>query len=105
MLEKLPRGIGHALRGVRAGYEKIIAEDDAFAQTPDTITLESAAFADGGDIPDRFTADGDQMLSPPLTWRGVAGRRREPCADRRGSRRAQRTSPWFICWLGTSRRT
>ena len=70
MLEKLPRGIGHALRGVRAGYEKIIAEDDAFAQTPDTITLESAAFADGGDIPDRFTADGE-MLSPPLTWRGA----------------------------------
>ena len=70
MLEKLPRGLGHALRGVRAGYEKIIAEDDGFAQTPDTITLESAAFADGGDIPDRFTADGE-MLSPPLTWRGA----------------------------------
>ena len=72
MLEKLPRGLGHALRGVRAGYEKIIAEDDALAQTPDTITLESPAFADGGDIPDRFTADGD-VLSPP--WPGGARRK------------------------------
>jgi hypothetical protein len=32
MLEKMPRGLGPALRGVRAGYEKIIAEDGAFAQ-------------------------------------------------------------------------
>ena len=70
MLEKLPRGLGHALRGVRAGYEKIIAEDNAFAQAPDTITLESPAFGDGGDIPDRFTADGEK-ISPPLSWRGV----------------------------------
>jgi Raf kinase inhibitor-like YbhB/YbcL family protein len=68
MLEKIPRGLGHALRGVRAGYEKIIAEADPFAQIPDTISLESPAFADGGDIPDRFTADGDQ-ISPPLIWR------------------------------------
>ena len=51
MLEKMPRGLGHALRGVRAGYEKIIAEDAAFAQIPDSITLESPAFADGGDLP------------------------------------------------------
>jgi len=70
MLEKIPRGLGHALRGVRAGYEKIIAEADPFAQIPDTISLESPAFADGGDIPDRFTADGDQ-ISPPLMWRGA----------------------------------
>jgi phosphatidylethanolamine-binding protein (PEBP) family uncharacterized protein len=70
MLEKLPRGLGHALRGVRAGYEQIIAEDNAFAQAPDTITLESPAFGDRGDIPDRFTTDGEQ-ISPPLMWRGV----------------------------------
>jgi Raf kinase inhibitor-like YbhB/YbcL family protein len=70
MLEKIPRGLGHALRGVRAGYEKIIAEDAAFAQIPDTITLESPAFADGGDILERFTTDGER-ISPPLTWRGA----------------------------------
>jgi Raf kinase inhibitor-like YbhB/YbcL family protein len=70
MLEKMPRGLGHALRGVRAGYEKILAEDDAFVQTPDTINLESPAFGDGGDIPDRFTADGER-ISPALLWRGA----------------------------------
>jgi Raf kinase inhibitor-like YbhB/YbcL family protein len=72
MLEKMPRGLGHALRGVRAGYEKIIAEDDAFAQVPETIFLESPAFADGADLPDRYTADGER-ISPPLTWRGAPG--------------------------------
>jgi Raf kinase inhibitor-like YbhB/YbcL family protein len=70
MLEKIPPGLGHALRGVRAGYDKIIAEDGAFAQTPDTIVLESPAFADGGDLPDRYTADGE-LISPPLAWRGA----------------------------------
>jgi Raf kinase inhibitor-like YbhB/YbcL family protein len=70
MLEKLPRGLGHAVRGVRAGYNKIIAEDDAFEQIPDSISLESPAFRDGGDLPDRFTADGEK-ISPPLSWRGV----------------------------------
>ena len=70
MLEKFPRGLGHALRGVRAGYEKIVAEDDAFAQVPDTITLESPAWTDGGDLPDRYTADGERV-SPPLSWRGA----------------------------------
>jgi hypothetical protein len=70
MLEKMHRGLSHALRGVRAGYEKIIAEDDAFAQTPDTISLESPAFGDGGDIPEPFTADGER-ISPPLLWRGA----------------------------------
>jgi Raf kinase inhibitor-like YbhB/YbcL family protein len=70
MLEKIPRGLGHALRGVRAGYDKIVSEDEAFALAPETITLESAAFADGGDIPSRYTADGEK-ISPPLSWRGA----------------------------------
>jgi Raf kinase inhibitor-like YbhB/YbcL family protein len=70
MLEKIPRGLGHALRGVRAGYEKIVAESDGFAEVPETITLESAGFEDGGDIPARFTEDGEK-ISPPLAWRGA----------------------------------
>jgi phosphatidylethanolamine-binding protein (PEBP) family uncharacterized protein len=37
---------------------------------PDTITLASAASADGGDIPDRYTAEGEQ-ISLPLAWRGA----------------------------------
>jgi Raf kinase inhibitor-like YbhB/YbcL family protein len=70
MLEKIPSGLGYALRGVRAGYDKIIAEDPAFVQVPDTINVLSPAFGDAGDIPDRFTGDGEQ-ISPPLTWQNV----------------------------------
>jgi Raf kinase inhibitor-like YbhB/YbcL family protein len=70
MLEKIPEGLGRALRGVRAGYEKVVSEDAAFADAPDCITLESPAFADRTSIPPRFTADGEK-LSPPLAWSGV----------------------------------
>ncbi|HUZ12274.1 MAG TPA: YbhB/YbcL family Raf kinase inhibitor-like protein [Caulobacteraceae bacterium] len=69
MLGKLPAGIGHALRGVRAGYEKIVAEREGFAQVADVIALESPAFEDGGSIPIRYTADGEGV-SPPLRWSG-----------------------------------
>ncbi len=71
MLEKIPAGLGHALRGVRAGYEKIVSEDEAFASIPDTIKLESPAFDDGGPIPARYTEDGEK-ISPPLNISGVA---------------------------------
>jgi Raf kinase inhibitor-like YbhB/YbcL family protein len=70
MLEKIPAGLGHALRGVRAGYEKVVTEADAFVRIADSIALESPAFEDGGSIPDRYTADGEK-LSPPLRWRGA----------------------------------
>jgi Raf kinase inhibitor-like YbhB/YbcL family protein len=69
MLEKLPSGVGHALRGVRAGYDKVVSEDDAFVAIPEDIVLESPAFEDGGSIPPRYTADGEKIF-PPLTWRG-----------------------------------
>jgi Raf kinase inhibitor-like YbhB/YbcL family protein len=39
---------------------------------PATIRLTSAAFEDGGTIPQRFTCDGDDV-SPPLSWSGVPG--------------------------------
>jgi Raf kinase inhibitor-like YbhB/YbcL family protein len=69
MLEKIPAGLGHALRGVRAGLEKIVSEDEAFASIPDTIKLESPAFDEGGSIPARYTEDGEK-ISPPLTIAG-----------------------------------
>jgi Raf kinase inhibitor-like YbhB/YbcL family protein len=69
MLEKIPAGLGHALRGVRAGFEKIVSEDHAFQSIPDTIKLESPAFDDCGSIPARYTEDGEK-ISPPLTIAG-----------------------------------
>jgi Raf kinase inhibitor-like YbhB/YbcL family protein len=70
MLEKIPAGLGHALRGVRAGYEKIVGERDDFLGIPDVIALESSAFENGGSIPARLTEDGEK-ISPPLRWRGT----------------------------------
>jgi Raf kinase inhibitor-like YbhB/YbcL family protein len=35
-----------------------------------TLTLTSDAFTDGGDIPSRYTCQGDD-ISPPLQWSGV----------------------------------
>src|ERR1700744_2877764 len=73
MLEKIPTGLGHALRGVRAGFEKIVSEDAALSGVADSIRLESPAFEDGGSIPARFTADG-AGISPPLRISGAPAR-------------------------------
>jgi hypothetical protein len=75
MLEKIPAGLGHALRGVRAGFEKIVSEAPEFAGVADTIRLESPAFEDGGSIPARFTADGEGV-SPPLSFDDLPARAR-----------------------------
>jgi hypothetical protein len=71
ILEKIPDGLGHALRGDRAEFEKIVSEDAAFALIPDTIKLESPAFDDVGSIPACYTDDGTG-ISPPLTISGLA---------------------------------
>lgn len=70
MLEKIPAAVGRAMRGLRAGYDKVLSEDPRFAEVPDSIDLESAAFEDGASMPARLTADGAR-LSPPLSWRGA----------------------------------
>ena len=70
MLENLPAGIGRALRGARPGVAELVINDDAFADIDDSIVLTSAAFADGDELPARFTTDGEG-LSPPLQWSGV----------------------------------
>lgn len=67
MLEHVPHWLGHALRNVRAGVDKLcIAQADlggSFAR----IDLSSPAFANGARLPPRFTADGEGV-SPPLVW-------------------------------------
>jgi Raf kinase inhibitor-like YbhB/YbcL family protein len=70
MLEKIPADLGRALRGIRAGYDKIVSESADFADVPELIALESPAFEDGAPLPARYTADGEK-LSPPLRWRGA----------------------------------
>ncbi|SFP87167.1 YbhB/YbcL family Raf kinase inhibitor-like protein [Sphingomonas rubra] len=67
MLQHIPEWLGHALSGVRAGAEKVAIADPALSRF-EKLELSSPAFADGGRLPDRFTADG-AGISPPLTWR------------------------------------
>ena len=69
MLEHLPAWLGAALRGVRAGAEKLAITHPELA-APTSLQLMSPAFAEGARLPERFTADG-AGVSPPLVWSGV----------------------------------
>jgi Raf kinase inhibitor-like YbhB/YbcL family protein len=69
MLEKMPSFVGHSLRNVRPGLEKLVYAREA-TEAPQTIRVESVAFDDQHPIPSLFTADGESD-SPPLRWRGV----------------------------------
>lgn len=67
MLEHIPHWLGAALRGVRAGVEKLAIAQESLGRF-EPLVLASPAFNDGGRLPDRFTADG-AGVSPPLHWR------------------------------------
>lgn len=69
MLEKIPSVVGEALSGLKAGTEKT-AYYETFPDVPVSLTLSSPAFAAGGAMPARFTADGEGV-SPPLAWSGL----------------------------------
>jgi Raf kinase inhibitor-like YbhB/YbcL family protein len=69
MLEHIPHWLGSALSNVRAGHDKLtLAQLDLDGVAK--LDIGSPAFASGGRLPERFTADGDG-ISPPLTWRGA----------------------------------
>lgn len=70
MLEHIPAWLGHLLRDRRAGHEKLVSADPALALPAASFDLSSPAFAAGGRIPIRFTADGEGV-SPPLVWTNV----------------------------------
>ena len=70
MLEKLPHAVGEALKGVSPGMDAILYHQELAASAPESLQLTSPAFQNGGELPVRFTADGDK-LSPPLAWAGV----------------------------------
>ena len=67
MLEHVPGWLGRALAGMRAGADKLVIAGIAPGVGEATIDLSSPAFANGGRLPPRFTADGDGV-SPPLVW-------------------------------------
>ena len=67
MLEHVPEWLGRALKGVRAGMEKVTLADEGLGRFA-SMTLASQAFADGARLPERFTADAETPVSPPLHW-------------------------------------
>ena len=67
MLEHVPNWLGHALRGLRAGADKLCIVQPELGGSFAAIDLSSPAFADGARLPPRFTADGEGV-SPPLVW-------------------------------------
>ena len=69
MLEHIPHWLGSALANVRAGHDKLTLARLDLARAG-SLDLTSPAFASGGRLPPRFTADGEGV-SPPLLWRGV----------------------------------
>jgi Raf kinase inhibitor-like YbhB/YbcL family protein len=69
MLEKTPGPLGHLLERVRPGMDKLVWAHEA-TQAPESITVESEAFAGETPIPARYTEDGEGV-SPPLAWSGL----------------------------------
>jgi Raf kinase inhibitor-like YbhB/YbcL family protein len=69
MLEHIPHWLGSALKGVRAGVDKLAIVQEGLGSFT-AIDLRSPAFANGARLPERFTADG-AGVSPPLFWTGV----------------------------------
>lgn len=70
MLENLPDAVGHALRGQRAGLDKIAFQAIDLRAGMAAIAVQSLAFVDHAPIPAQYTADG-AGISPPLQWTGV----------------------------------
>ncbi|QAY76932.1 YbhB/YbcL family Raf kinase inhibitor-like protein [Sphingosinicella sp. BN140058] len=70
MLEHVPHWLGSALRGVRAGADKLCIVQPELGGEFAPLDLSSPAFANGARLPPRFTADGEGV-SPPLLWGAV----------------------------------
>lgn len=69
MLENVPAAIGHALRPVRPGLDKLTYARTELA-APETLRISSEAFEADAAMPARFTEDGAKV-SPPLRFGGI----------------------------------
>ena len=65
MLEKLPESVGHALINQRAGIEQVLYNELYRNRSVARVELRSPTFVFNGQLPRRYTADGDGV-SPPL---------------------------------------
>jgi Raf kinase inhibitor-like YbhB/YbcL family protein len=69
MLEHVPHWLGSALKGLRAGSDKLAIVQPELGSF-ESLHLASMAFGNGDRLPERFTADG-AGVSPPLFWTQV----------------------------------
>jgi Phosphatidylethanolamine-binding protein len=69
ILQRLPKTIGHALQGQRAGFGKVLFNLIDFDSVVKFEVL-SLSFAANAALPSRYTDDGES-ISPPLQWRAV----------------------------------
>lgn len=67
MLEHIPYWLGQAMRGFRAGADKLCIVQLGLGGDFGVVELRSPAFGNGSRLPPRFTADGEG-ISPPLLW-------------------------------------
>ena len=70
MLEKIPSGIGRAMKHLRAGAEDLAVTDTLLTGINASIEVTSPAFEYNAPLPVKYTADGEG-LSPPIRWLGV----------------------------------
>jgi Raf kinase inhibitor-like YbhB/YbcL family protein len=64
--------LGQLLRSVRAGDRHSVANHPALNGVPETISLKSASFLNGGPMPLRSSGSGvGENISPPFTWSGI----------------------------------
>jgi hypothetical protein len=70
MLEKIPSGIGRAMKNMRAGAEDLAVADTLITGVNASLEVTSPAFEYNGALPAKYTADGEG-LSPPIRWLGV----------------------------------
>ncbi|HTR17701.1 MAG TPA: YbhB/YbcL family Raf kinase inhibitor-like protein [Acetobacteraceae bacterium] len=68
MIEGVASKIGQALRNVRPGIGALASS--RLRSVPRTLRVTSPAFTDGGQIPARYTQDGEGLF-PPLGWESV----------------------------------
>jgi Raf kinase inhibitor-like YbhB/YbcL family protein len=62
--------IGRVCVGVVVAGVLIVATDGGAGTDTDTIAMASPAFVHGGEIPSRFTCDGED-ISPRLSWKDI----------------------------------
>jgi Raf kinase inhibitor-like YbhB/YbcL family protein len=75
LLHNAKRMIGKAMSPVHAGDDKLLI-NKCCDRSSRKIEIHSEAFDDGGEIPVKYSGEG-QNVSPPLKWSGVPAEARE----------------------------